>query len=162
MFQMKEKQDSYQLDLSMILDIKQRIARLSPESQEKYNLWLDKIISEQKQDSFGPNMDWRGQLCNLFAEVDFEQKAMINPKIYHEFFHQFSFYVSSNELDAVLITHTHSDHVNGLKTFVKKHDIPIFMSELMIHDLDYKINNVEYINSATLYIKDIMIKYFIL
>ena len=52
MFQMKEKQDSYQLDLSMILDIKQRIARLSPESQEKYNLWLDKIISEQKQDSF--------------------------------------------------------------------------------------------------------------
>lgn len=100
MFQMKEKQDSYQLDLSMILDIKQRIARLSPESQEKYNLWLDKIISEQKQDSFGPNMDFRGQLCNLFAEVDFEQKAMINPKVYHEFFHQFSFYVSSNELDS--------------------------------------------------------------
>lgn len=68
-----------------------------------------------------------------------------------------SYGVSSNELDAVLITHTHSDHVNGLKTFVKKHDIPIFMSELMIHDLDYKINNVEYINSATLYIKDFMI-----
>ena len=100
MFQMKEKQDSYQLDLSMVLDIKQRIARLAPDSQEKYNLWLDNIISEYKQDSFGPNMELRGQLCNLFVEVDFEQKAIINPKVYHEFFHQFSFYVSGNELDS--------------------------------------------------------------
>lgn len=68
-----------------------------------------------------------------------------------------SYGVSNNDLDAVLITHTHTDHINGLKTFAKKYNVPIFMSELMKEDLDYNINNIEYINSSTLYIKDLIV-----
>lgn len=30
------------------------------------------------------------------------------------------------DLDAVLLTHEHSDHVKGLDTFVKKYDIPVY------------------------------------
>ena len=100
MFQIKEEEDSYQLDLGIVLDIQQRISRLPMDAKEKYNEWLHKIISSHQHDSFGPNMELRGQLCQLFAEVEFEQKSIVNPKIYQEFFHQFSFFANSKELDS--------------------------------------------------------------
>ena len=34
--------------------------------------------------------------------------------------------IEPNEIDAILITHEHSDHVKGLGTFSKKYDIPVF------------------------------------
>lgn len=34
-----------------------------------------------------------------------------------------------HEIGAVFITHEHSDHIKGLKTFINKHKIPIFLSE---------------------------------
>ena len=67
------------------------------------------------------------------------------------------FGVSCDDLDAVLITHTHTDHINGLKTFIKKHNVPIFMTELMTHDIEYNINNIEYIVDPTIYIKDLTV-----
>lgn len=34
--------------------------------------------------------------------------------------------VNPNNLDAILVTHEHQDHVKGLGTLSKKHDIPVF------------------------------------
>ena len=44
------------------------------------------------------------------------------------------------EIDAVLITHTHSDHVKGLKTFAKKYGISIYVTDIMLDSLDYLDN----------------------
>ena len=45
------------------------------------------------------------------------------------------FGITPAQVDAVLITHTHSDHVNGLKTFLKKYDGPLFMSHTTLRSL---------------------------
>ena len=37
--------------------------------------------------------------------------------------------ISPNELDGILITHEHTDHVQGLGTLVKKFDVPVFVNE---------------------------------
>ena len=37
--------------------------------------------------------------------------------------------VKPEDIDAVLITHEHTDHVQGLGTFVKKHKVPIFVNQ---------------------------------
>lgn len=34
--------------------------------------------------------------------------------------------VNPNDLDAILVTHEHSDHIKGLGTFSKKYDIPVY------------------------------------
>ena len=47
------------------------------------------------------------------------------------------FGVSPNDLDAILITHTHVDHVKGLKVFKKKYNIPVYITDVMCGSLDY-------------------------
>lgn len=36
--------------------------------------------------------------------------------------------VSTEEIDAVLVTHEHSDHVRGVGTFARKHNTPVWMT----------------------------------
>ena len=43
------------------------------------------------------------------------------------------------DLDAILLTHTHSDHIKGLQTLVKKTNIPVYASLEMIKELKEKI-----------------------
>lgn len=37
--------------------------------------------------------------------------------------------VDPNSIDAILVTHEHSDHVQGLGTFSKKFDLPVFVNQ---------------------------------
>ena len=47
------------------------------------------------------------------------------------------FGVKPDDLDAILITHTHIDHVKGLKVFKKKYKVPVYITEVMHGALDY-------------------------
>ena len=64
--------------------------------------------------------------------------------------------IEPSELDAILITHTHTDHIKGLKSFVKKYNIPVYMTEKMHQELLY-IENYVFINEETISIKDMSI-----
>lgn len=35
--------------------------------------------------------------------------------------------VNASDIDAVLISHEHSDHISGLRTFVKKYNVPVYV-----------------------------------
>lgn len=65
-------------------------------------------------------------------------------------------HVSLTDLDAILLTHTHSDHINGLKVLCKKINCPIYMTELMHKDLVY-IENYKFMESDTIEIDDLVI-----
>ena len=44
--------------------------------------------------------------------------------------------VEPSSITAILISHTHSDHINGLRVFVKKYNPTLFLSEKMLKDLN--------------------------
>lgn len=48
--------------------------------------------------------------------------------------------VLPSEIDGILITHTHTDHIGGLKIFAKKYNIPVYVTEIMHNTLDYLEN----------------------
>ncbi len=48
--------------------------------------------------------------------------------------------VSPNEIDAILITHDHSDHIGGLSQFIKKHHIKVYANEILAGQLIRVIN----------------------
>ena len=43
--------------------------------------------------------------------------------------------VSLNEIDTILISHTHSDHVGALEKFLNKYDPDIYMSKIMLEEM---------------------------
>ena len=43
--------------------------------------------------------------------------------------------VSPSDIDAVLITHTHTDHIAGLNTFIKRNHIPVYTNSKMMSEL---------------------------
>lgn len=45
--------------------------------------------------------------------------------------------VQPDDLDGILITHTHVDHVKGLKTFKKKYNVDVYISDAMCSALSY-------------------------
>lgn len=57
--------------------------------------------------------------------------------------------VEPNEIDIVLITHAHIDHVNGLKVFSKKYNPQVYISDKILKESNLnieKISNEEEIN----------------
>ncbi len=56
--------------------------------------------------------------------------------------------VSPEQLDAIFITHTHTDHIKGLASLVKKMNIPVYASTLVTQELRKTIpeNNLHIIS----------------
>ena len=62
--------------------------------------------------------------------------------------------INPNKIDAILITHTHVDHIKGLKVFSKKYNPVIYATKGILNELDY-IDNYYLIDKNELTIGDI-------
>lgn len=52
--------------------------------------------------------------------------------------------VRPNEIDGILLTHTHTDHTSSLKNFIKKYNTKLYLSEKMYNELSKTINLFNY------------------
>ena len=68
-----------------------------------------------------------GNHKKILIDVGFSYPKMI--KLLEEY------HVEPKDIDGVLITHTHKDHIGGLKTFSKRNMIPIYTNSLMCEEL---------------------------
>ena len=65
--------------------------------------------------------------------------------------------VEPSSIDAIIITHTHNDHIHGLKTFARKYNTKVYISPKMDVEVDSK--NIVYLTKE-MTIKDISVKVF--
>lgn len=52
--------------------------------------------------------------------------------------------INPHDINNIFITHTHVDHISGLKVFIKKYNPKIFLSELMYKELSKQITIPNY------------------
>ena len=64
--------------------------------------------------------------------------------------------IDASEIDAVFITHTHVDHVKGLKVFLNKFNTKVYCSSKMLDELDY-VNNYFLIDEGIIELEDLII-----
>ena len=64
--------------------------------------------------------------------------------------------VDPSTIDAILITHVHSDHIKGLQVLIKKIKCPVYITKKMYPYLDF-LTNYCFIEKETINIKDIEI-----
>jgi len=64
--------------------------------------------------------------------------------------------VDPDEIEAIFITHTHKDHIEGLRVFNKKHKAKAYLTEIMYKELNQELKNYEFISDQTK-IKDLTI-----
>lgn len=50
--------------------------------------------------------------------------------------------VSPNEVDGIIVTHEHMDHVSGVRVFSKKYDVPIYANEKTMSALLRKVPDI--------------------
>jgi len=51
------------------------------------------------------------------------------------------------KIDYIFLTHTHIDHVAGLKVFIKKYNPKIFLTKKMYNELEIEIKNFEFLTT---------------
>ena len=64
--------------------------------------------------------------------------------------------IDPKEIDAILITHTHVDHINGLKVFLRKYNTKVYITEKMQPELQF-IENYQIIDNHYFTINDIKV-----
>ncbi|MBP3920782.1 MAG: MBL fold metallo-hydrolase [Bacilli bacterium] len=64
--------------------------------------------------------------------------------------------VEPKEIEAIILTHTHTDHTEGIRVFTKKYKTKVYLTEPMYKELNINLPNYEFINKE-LSIKDIKI-----
>ena len=69
--------------------------------------------------------------------------------------------IKAKDIDAILITHTHVDHINGIKSFIRKYHTKIFVTEVLKDLLEKEIGNFDYelYEDKKAIIKDFEIEY---
>lgn len=68
----------------------------------------------------------------------------------------YQYEINPKEIDAIFITHTHVDHIKGLKTLLKNINPCVYITKTMRTEMDY-LNNFYIINEETIKIKDMYI-----
>jgi phosphoribosyl 1,2-cyclic phosphodiesterase len=72
--------------------------------------------------------------------------------------------VDPNELDGIVITHEHSDHIKGIGVLMRRYNVPIYVTEGTWQGMSQKIGKIDEAkvniikNNATFAIKDIEVK----
>lgn len=67
--------------------------------------------------------------------------------------------VNPDDINFVFITHTHTDHVAGLKVFIKKHHPKVFLTIDMYNELKDILNDYEILESEII-LNDLIVDYF--
>ena len=76
--------------------------------------------------------------------------------------------VNPLEIDAILLTHEHSDHLYGIKTFLKKNKlakvyIPAFVQNYCLPSIfEFPPSQVVWFTNSTFFIKDVLVNAFVL
>ena len=73
--------------------------------------------------------------------------------------HLISLGVNPDLIDSVFITHTHVDHIAGLKVFIKKHNPIVYLTEKMYKELKDILNQYVILEDK-IFINDLTIEYF--
>lgn len=69
--------------------------------------------------------------------------------------------VSPRDIDSIFLTHTHADHINGLKVFIKKYNPVIFLTSKMYKEIrkNIPLSNYYFIEEDTV-IDDLKVRVF--
>ena len=69
--------------------------------------------------------------------------------------------INPRDIDAILITHTHADHINGIKSFIRKYHTKIYVTDVLKELLENEIGpfDFELYEDKKATIKDLTINY---